>query len=189
MSVSYPCPFDAQHPNHYQQRGLWWWWQWFPCHGQLSLNWADMLAHPTAQTLDRTFPSIMPALTCSSFFSSSGPQYWIYDGERRVSGPAPITELGLSTSPVQAALMWGTEKNKIYFFKGGNYWRFNPSARQVDNVYPRTMADWRGIPQEIDAAFQDETGEYRKEETHIPACVFSPSPASSVGRESAGFGV
>ncbi|XP_019362183.1 PREDICTED: stromelysin-3, partial [Gavialis gangeticus] len=87
-----------------------------------------------------------------------GPQYWIYDGERRVSGPAPIMELGLSTSPVQAALMWGTEKNKIYFFKGGNYWRFNPSARQVDNVYPRTMADWRGIPQEIDAAFQDESG-------------------------------
>uniref|UniRef100_A0A8D0GCE6 Stromelysin-3 n=1 Tax=Sphenodon punctatus TaxID=8508 RepID=A0A8D0GCE6_SPHPU len=87
-----------------------------------------------------------------------GSQYWIYDGERRISGPASITELGLSASPVQAALMWGTEKNKIYFFKGGSYWRFNPGMRQVDNVYPRRMADWRGIPQEIDAAFQDEFG-------------------------------
>ncbi|XP_030439102.1 stromelysin-3 isoform X1 [Gopherus evgoodei] len=87
-----------------------------------------------------------------------GSQYWIYDGERRVSGPASISELGLSASPVQAALMWGTEKNKIYFFKGGSYWRFNPSTRQVETIYPRRMADWRGIPQEIDAAFQDEFG-------------------------------
>lgn len=57
--------------------------------------------------------------------------------------------------------MWGAEKNKIYIFSGGNYWRFNPHTRQVDNVYPRTMADWRGVPQEIDAAFQDELGQYQ----------------------------
>lgn len=68
-------------------------------------------------------------------------------------------ELGLPASPVQAALVWGAEKNKIYIFSGGNYWRFNPHTRQVDNVYPRTMADWRGVPQEIDAAFQDELGQ------------------------------
>ncbi|XP_015733516.1 stromelysin-3 [Coturnix japonica] len=90
------------------------------------------------------------------FFQDS--QYWIYDGERRVSGPTPTVELGLPASPVQAALVWGTEKNKIYIFSGGNYWRFNPRTRQVDNIYPRTMADWRGVPQEIDAAFQDELG-------------------------------
>ncbi|KAJ6659110.1 hypothetical protein lerEdw1_019413 [Lerista edwardsae] len=87
-----------------------------------------------------------------------GAQYWVYNGERRVSGPLPTTELGLSASPIQAALLWGTEKYKIYFFKGGSYWRFNPSTHQVDNVYPRRMADWRGIPQEVDAAFQDELG-------------------------------
>ncbi|XP_053135186.1 stromelysin-3 isoform X2 [Hemicordylus capensis] len=58
----------------------------------------------------------------------------------------------------QAALMWGTDKNKIYFFQGRGYWRYNPSTHQVDNVYPRRMADWRGVPQEIDAAFQDESG-------------------------------
>ncbi|NXQ78451.1 MMP11 protein, partial [Quiscalus mexicanus] len=90
------------------------------------------------------------------FFQDS--QYWIYDGERRVSGPTPITELGLPASPVQAALVWGAEKNKIYIFSGGNYWRFNPQRRQVDNIYPRAMADWRGVPAEIDAAFQDELG-------------------------------
>ncbi|XP_053135187.1 stromelysin-3 isoform X3 [Hemicordylus capensis] len=87
-----------------------------------------------------------------------GVWYWIYDGGRRISGPLPITELGLSASPLQAALMWGTDKNKIYFFQGRGYWRYNPSTHQVDNVYPRRMADWRGVPQEIDAAFQDESG-------------------------------
>lgn len=94
-------------------------------------------------------------------FSVSLPdsQYWIYDGERRVSGPTPTVELGLPASPVQAALVWGAEKNKIYIFSGGNYWRFNPHTRQVDNIYPRTMADWRGVPPEIDAAFQDEFGQ------------------------------
>uniref|UniRef100_A0A8D0FFI6 Peptidase metallopeptidase domain-containing protein n=1 Tax=Strix occidentalis caurina TaxID=311401 RepID=A0A8D0FFI6_STROC len=80
-------------------------------------------------------------------------------GNRRVSGPTPLVELGLPASPVQAALVWGAEKNKIYIFSGGNYWRFNPHTRQVDNIYPRTMADWRGVPQEIDAAFQDEFGQ------------------------------
>ncbi|XP_018863935.1 stromelysin-3 [Parus major] len=90
------------------------------------------------------------------FFQDS--QYWIYDGERRVSGPTPVVELGLPASPVQAALVWGAEKNKIYIFSGGNYWRFNPQRRQVDNIYPRAMADWRGVPPEIDAAFQDELG-------------------------------
>ncbi|KAI1232905.1 Stromelysin-3, partial [Lamprotornis superbus] len=90
--------------------------------------------------------------------SSIDSQYWIYDGERRVSGPTPIVELGLPASPVQAALVWGAEKNKIYIFSGGNYWRFSPHRRQVDNIYPRAMADWRGVPPEIDAAFQDEFG-------------------------------
>lgn len=95
------------------------------------------------------------SLLCLSIDS----QYWIYDGERRVSGPTPIVELGLPASPVQAALVWGAEKNKIYIFSGGNYWRFSPHRRQVDNIYPRAMADWRGVPPEIDAAFQDEFGQ------------------------------
>lgn len=101
-------------------------------------------------------PSVSPSLP--------GAQYWIYNGERRVSGPLPTTELGLSASPIQAALMWGAEKNKIYFFKEGNYWRFNPSTHQVEHIYPRRMADWRGVPQKIDAAFQDEFGKYKQEQ-------------------------
>lgn len=129
---------------------------WTPVHW----DWAEIPGHftqITIQSLDSKQLVVTPVIIYS-FAPSSGSQYWIYDGERRVSGPASISELGLSASPVQAALMWGTEKNKIYFFKGGSYWRFNPSTRQVETIYPRRMADWRGIPQEIDAAFQDEFG-------------------------------
>uniref|UniRef100_A0A8C4T708 Stromelysin-3 n=1 Tax=Erpetoichthys calabaricus TaxID=27687 RepID=A0A8C4T708_ERPCA len=88
-----------------------------------------------------------------------GQSYWIFDGERQISGPDPVQNLGLPITDVQAALMWGPEKNKkIYFFKGGNYWRFNPISNRVDVVYPRNILDWRGIPKDIDAAFQDSYG-------------------------------
>lgn len=82
----------------------------------------------------------------------------MYDGEKPVLGPAPLSELGLQGSAIHAALVWGSEKNKIYFFRGGDYWRFQPSARRVDSPVPRRATDWRGVPSEIDAAFQDAEG-------------------------------
>ncbi|XP_013206591.2 stromelysin-3 isoform X2 [Microtus ochrogaster] len=87
-----------------------------------------------------------------------GAQYWVYDGEKPFLGPAPLSELGLQGSLVHAALVWGPEKNKIYFFRGGDYWRFHPRTQRVDNPVPRRATDWRGVPSEIDAAFQDAEG-------------------------------
>lgn len=90
--------------------------------------------------------------------SPAGAQYWVYDGEKPALGPAPLSELGLPGSPVHAALVWGPEKNKVYFFRGGDYWRFHPSTHRVDSPVPRRATDWRGVPSEIDAAFQDADG-------------------------------
>lgn len=97
-------------------------------------------------------------LGCSLSPLPTGAQYWVYDGEKPVLGPAPLSELGLKGSPIHAALVWGTEKNKIYFFRGGDYWRFYPSTRRVDSPVPRRATDWRGVPSEIDASFQDADG-------------------------------
>ena len=105
-------------------------------------RWAALLQHTHPQT---------PV-------SPTGAQYWVYDGEKPVLGPAPLSELGLQGSAIHAALVWGSEKNKIYFFRGGDYWRFQPSARRVDSPVPRRATDWRGVPSEIDAAFQDAEG-------------------------------
>lgn len=108
---------------------------------------------------------------------SIGSQYWVYNGEKPVLGPAPLSELGLLGSPVHAALVWGPEKNKIYFFRGGDYWRFHPSTRRVDSPVPRRATDWRGVPSEIDAAFQDADGALQLgqlvevvQQPHLPPC-------------------
>ncbi|KAG9354643.1 hypothetical protein JZ751_001356 [Albula glossodonta] len=88
-----------------------------------------------------------------------GQNYWVFDAERQITGPDSVRSLGLPVTDIQAALMWGEEKSqKIYFFKSGNYWRFNPIDNKVDTVYPRSMQDWRGIPKDIDGAFQDQYG-------------------------------
>uniref|UniRef100_A0A4W3JC41 Matrix metallopeptidase 11 n=1 Tax=Callorhinchus milii TaxID=7868 RepID=A0A4W3JC41_CALMI len=96
------------------------------------------------------------------FYLCSGARYWIYDGENQVSGPKFISELGLSANGIEAALKWALEKNeKILFFKGSDYWRFNMNTNHVDNIYPSSINDWRGIPHNIDGTFQDEYGDYK----------------------------
>lgn len=67
--------------------------------------------------------------------------------------------------------MWGEDKNqKVFLFKRGNYWRFNPQENRVDSTYSRSMADWRGIPDDFDAAFQDRYGEKNRD---VPLSMLS----------------
>ncbi|KAK1788458.1 hypothetical protein P4O66_016891 [Electrophorus voltai] len=88
-----------------------------------------------------------------------GQSYWVYDAERQITGPDPVQKLGFPVTDVQAALMWGMDNTqKVYFFKEGRYWRFNPRENRVESSHARSMADWRGIPDDIDAAFQDRYG-------------------------------
>ncbi|XP_041936115.1 stromelysin-3 isoform X1 [Alosa sapidissima] len=88
-----------------------------------------------------------------------GKSYWVFDGERQITGPDSVHHLGLPVSDIQAALMWGEDKaQKTFFFKDGNYWRFNLQENRVDSTHPRNMHDWRGVPTQIDAAFQDKFG-------------------------------
>ncbi|KAF4077141.1 hypothetical protein AMELA_G00204620 [Ameiurus melas] len=97
--------------------------------------------------------------TSGNIWFFKGQNYWVYDAEKQISGPDSVQKLGLPVSNIQAALMWGEDKTqKVYFFKGESYWRFNPQDNWVDMSYARTMVDWRGIPNDIDAAFQDRYG-------------------------------
>nr|XP_046241804.1 stromelysin-3 [Scatophagus argus] len=85
-----------------------------------------------------------------------GENYWVFDAERQIRGPEFIRSLGLSVSGIQAALRWGHDSNyNTYFFKSGSYWRFSPRENQVESIYPRSMQDWSGIPDDVDAAFRD----------------------------------
>ncbi|KAG8455884.1 hypothetical protein GDO86_001904 [Hymenochirus boettgeri] len=88
-----------------------------------------------------------------------GSKFWVFDGKLQASGPFQLSDIGLSVSHVQAAFMFGVNKNKkTYLFRGGEYWRFNPETRHVESWHSRSMGDWRGVPKNIDAAFKDEQG-------------------------------
>ncbi|XP_072911435.1 stromelysin-3-like [Hemitrygon akajei] len=96
--------------------------------------------------------------TGGNFWIFQGSSYWIYDGEQRVLGPKLISDLGLPVAEVHAALMWGLEQNKIYLFKGNDYWQFIVNRNTVESVYPRSTSEWQGLPPSVDGAFQDEYG-------------------------------
>lgn len=46
-----------------------------------------------------------------------------------------------------------------YFFKGDKYWRYNWSTASFDQEYPQMISlFWKGVPNDIDAAFQWKRG-------------------------------
>lgn len=94
-----------------------------------------------------------------SFFFCVDENYWVFDAERQIRGPESIRTLGLSVSGIQAAMRWGHDSTyDTYFFKSGSYWRFSPHQNRVESAYPRSMQDWSGIPNDVDASFRDVYG-------------------------------
>lgn len=95
-------------------------------------------------------------------FSSlmTGDNYWVFDAERKITGPDSVQRLGLPVTDIQAALKWEEDHTeKVYLLKSVSYWPFNPQQNRVDDIHPR-MLNWKGVPSHIDAAFRDSYGEY-----------------------------
>merc|ERR1712184_149866 len=71
----------------------------------------------------------------------------------------PITKgfPGIPAS-VDTAFVWGGN-GKIYFFKGGNYWKFDPERKPHvrEDIYPKKISSW-DLPSGIDAALQWNNG-------------------------------
>ncbi|XP_029372364.1 stromelysin-3-like [Echeneis naucrates] len=84
-----------------------------------------------------------------------GDRYWVFDAERKITGPDLVHWLGLPVTDIQAALNWD---EKVYLFKSTSYWNFNPQENRVDDVHPHSMHKWGGLPSHIDAAFRDKYG-------------------------------
>lgn len=102
-----------------------------------------------------------------SFIISAGENYWVFEAERQIRGPESIRSLGLSVSGIQAALRWGHDSTyNTYFFKSGSYWRFSPHENRVESIYPRSMQDWSGIPDNVDATFTDIYGKDQKDKNN-----------------------
>lgn len=88
-----------------------------------------------------------------------GESYWVFDAERKITGPDSVRRLGLPVADIQAALKW--EENhveKVFFFKSSSYWPFNVHENRIDDVRPRSVHTWSGVPGNIDGAFWDKYG-------------------------------
>jgi len=87
-------------------------------------------------------------------------QYWRFTNKNRDSGyPKPISK-GFAGIPnfIDAAFVW-SGNGLIYFFKNGDYYRFNPEERPpVKSTYPKPISNWEGIPDNIDDALKYKNG-------------------------------
>jgi len=112
-------------------------------------------------------------------FTSEG--YYIYDGKQRISGPHsfngrndPTTKREFckmsdandrrplrlnfpkSVKKIDGVMSW-QRNNKVYFFTGSTYWRFDEKKQKFDCGYPRLIKTfWRGGPRDIDAVYSSD---------------------------------
>lgn len=114
-----------------------------------SRHWRGIPHHIDAAYEDRT----------GNIWFFQGDTYWVFDAERKITGPDSVQQLGLPVTDIQAALKW--EENhveKVYLFKSATYWSLDPQQNRVDSVHPFSIHDWEGVPSRIDAAFRDGYG-------------------------------
>jgi matrix metalloproteinase-14 (membrane-inserted) len=61
---------------------------------------------------------------------------------------------------LDAAFVWG-KNGRIYLFSGERYWKLTSDGLNVEQGYPQSIAKrWRGIPDNIEAAFTWRNGEW-----------------------------
>ncbi|KAH7960273.1 hypothetical protein HPB49_018491 [Dermacentor silvarum] len=121
---------------------------------EISLFWYDLPA--SLEKIDAVYER--PDQKIAFFI---GRQYWLFSSNRPLPGyPRPLTNLGLpaSLTHVDAAMVWG-HNGKTYFFSGDQYWRYDEFDRSVEFDYPRHVRMWRGVPYNVDAAFQHTDGQ------------------------------
>lgn len=86
----------------------------------------------------------------------TGRRFYLFDGNILLPDyPKPLTALGLpeELDYVDAATVWG-HNSKTYIFSGTLYWRYDDETERMELDYPRDMAIWRGVGNNINAAFQ-----------------------------------
>ncbi|CAB3385904.1 Hypothetical predicted protein [Cloeon dipterum] len=89
-----------------------------------------------------------------------GSQYYRFSGKTMDDGYPKMISDGFQGIPssVDAAFVW-SGNGKIYFFKDGQFYRFDPTAKPpVKSTYPKPIANWAGVPDNLDAALQYTNG-------------------------------
>ena len=90
-----------------------------------------------------------------------GDQYWRWNIEtdKMSDGYPKLIKSGWPGIPnhLDAAVYGGRSdthrNNKLYFFKGSHYWRWDIELDELDSGYPKTIRDlWPGLPDNLDMA-------------------------------------
>lgn len=92
------------------------------------------------------------------FFKDS--EYWRFTNRELDSGYPKEISSGFEGIPdnIDAAFVW-TGNEKIYFFKGSRYYKFDPEKKPpVSSAYPKPISNWEGIPDRIDDALRYSNG-------------------------------
>jgi len=87
-------------------------------------------------------------------------RYWRFTDQKMDSGYPKLISKGFDGIPnsIDAAFVW-SGNGLIYFFKNGDYYRFNPEERPpVRDSYPKPISNWEGIPDNIDDALKYTNG-------------------------------
>lgn len=92
----------------------------------------------------------------------SGRQYWEFSGNFAPSDfPKSIGNFGFpkDVERIDAAFQWSFNQ-KFYFFSGDKYWALDPATNKTELDYPRLIKNgWKGVPNDLDAAFSAHDGE------------------------------
>ena len=95
----------------------------------------------------------------------SGSSYNLYVGYNFVNGPYSIHDgrgplklnLPRSVKKIESAFAWHKE-GKVYLFSNWQYWSYDIIMKRLDDGYPKQIGSgWRGVNQNIDAAYRSDT--------------------------------
>lgn len=133
-------------------------WRWDIVNGRLDKGYPKRIAKGWPGIPDHLDAAVYAGRSASSrdnkLYFFKGDRYWRWDIERdrldagypkRIAAAWPGIPDNL-TGAVYAGVSNSARNNKLYFFKGGEYWRWDIERHQLDNGYPRASADgWRGV--------------------------------------------
>ncbi|XP_048413191.2 matrix metalloproteinase-28 [Stegostoma tigrinum] len=110
-------------------------------------------------SLQKSWPELPSAIEAAAvsdkegkFYFFRGGRCWRYAGNRLDKGfPMKVKDMGLPRHP--DAAFYFRPLSHVVIFKGSKYYVLNEELMQVEQYYPRTLSDWKGIPIGINGVF------------------------------------
>lgn len=103
-------------------------------------------------SLQKSWPQLPAAVEAAAvsekegkFYFFRGGRCWRYTGSQLDIGyPMKVKKMGLPRHP--DAAFYFPPLGHLVIFKGSKYFVLNEETMQVEQYYPRTLSDWKGIP-------------------------------------------